>query len=228
MAKKTKPKNTEKAAAKHGVSLPMCPWDTHAMVDGKMVRLATPDLEQADIVEAYEMGGARGDEVKVTRRARVWRTAMPPVLKALNPAGQAAMLDYAEALASVGASGGGGGFGEGGGGCAGSRSPSLAKLISAEALSRMNAALDQREMVIVRAANDPHGPGAHRASYRDVAAWVAVDGAGPREVLRRIGAPVTSGQAQARCTITIAEVSQILANCCGYAQSPDAVLKNAQ
>lgn len=226
MAKKSKSIPKAKAAAKNGVSLQMLPWETHVRHDGKWVRTGRPDLEQADIVEGYERD-ADGD-LKVTKRARVWRTVMPPVLKALNPAGQAAMLDYAEALASVGASGGGGGFGEGGGGCAGSRSPSLGKLLAAQDLSRMNAALDRREMIIVRAANDPRGSGAHRASYRDVAAWVAVDGAGPREVLRRVGGPVTSPQAQARATITIAEVSQILAHCCGYLKSADVVWPIAQ
>lgn len=224
MAKKPKPTQA-KATAKHGVSLPMIPWETHVRHNGKWVRTARPDLEAAD-VQIGTQCNADGDVV--ARRARVWRMALPPVIKALNPAGQAAMLDYGEALASVGAGGGGGGWGEGGGGCAGSRGPSIAKMIDAEALGRMNAALDKREMVIVRAANDPHGSGAHRASYRDVAAWVAVDGAGPREVLRRVGGPVTSGQAQARCTIAIAEVSQILAHCCGYLQSADVVWPIAQ
>lgn len=219
MAKKGKHGAKDKAAAKHGVSLPMLPWETHVLMGDKWVRTARPDIEQADVVVDVVINP---DGDVVTKRARVWRTALPPVLKALNPAGQAAMLDYAEALAAVGASGSGGGFGEGGGGVAGSRAPSLGKLITARALSDMNAALDGREMLIVRSANDPHGPGAHRASYRDVAAWVAVDGAGPREVLRRVGAPATSPHAQARCVIAIAEVSQLLAACCGYSTGADA------
>lgn len=216
MAKKAKGGAGGKTAGKYGVSLPMPPWETHSMIGGKLVRMARADLEQADLVVDVIVG-TDGD--MVTKRARVWRTAMPPVLKALNPAGQAAMLDYAEALASVGASGGGGGFGEGGGGVAGSRAPSLGKLCAAQELGRMNAALAGREVLIVRSANDPHGPGIHRASFRQVAAWVAVDGACPREVLRRVGGPVTSGQAQSRCVMAIAEISQILAACCGYSEN---------
>lgn len=225
MAKSPKINARQKASAKHGVSLTMLPWETHVKHGGKWVRTARPDLEEVDVL----VDTARnGDGDVVARRARVWRTAMPPVLKALNPAGQAAMLDYAEALASVGASGGGGDFGGGGGSGGGARSPSLAKLIAAEALGNMNTALSGREVLIVRSANDPHGPGTHRASYRDVAAWVAVDGAGPREIMRRIGGPLTSPAALGRCVVSIAEISQILAVCCGYCTAPFARANVAQ
>lgn len=202
----------------------MLPWDTHKLHNGKWVRTACADLEQVEVL-VNVIPNAKGDACAV--KTRVWRTALPPVLKALNPAGQAAMLEYAEALASVGATGGGG-WGEGGGGAAGSRGPSLGKLMAAEALSHMNAALDAYVMVIVRSANDPKGSGSHRATYREIAGWVAIDGAGPREVLRRVGGPATSPAAQAKCTVTIAEIGQILAHCCGYVQSPDAVWPSAQ
>lgn len=42
----------------------------------------------------------------IARRARVWRTAQPPLLRMVPPAGRAALLDYAEAVEGVLASGG--------------------------------------------------------------------------------------------------------------------------
>lgn len=212
MAKKRKP-----ARRKPAVTLPPFPWETHAMLNGKRVRMARPEIEEADVMLDCERGA---DGEVVARRARVWRTALPPILKTLTPAGQAAMLDYAEVLERCGSSGGTSDPTGGGGGGGGARSPSLSALMAAERLGQMHAVLDGREMVVALTPRTRNDRTAARACYRDIARWVAVDGAGRREILKRMGAPASSEAAQDRCTLAIAEVAELLAICCGYTEGP--------
>ncbi|WP_282130133.1 hypothetical protein, partial [Roseobacter litoralis] len=186
-------------------------------IDGKSVRSARPMLERAEVIDSYTLS-PEGDRVE--KRARVWRTVMPQVMKTLNPDHQAAMLSYAEIVERVGASTGTSDPTGGGGGCSGPKAPSLSLLIAAEQLRRMHDALDGHEVQIDIT---PERRGKHNyatLSFRDLVCWVAIDGLGRHAILKRMGAPHRNPAANAACILAITEAAQILDECFGYIGAP--------
>ncbi|MEP1612676.1 MAG: hypothetical protein ABJL72_12240 [Roseobacter sp.] len=200
--------------SKTSVSLPPFPWVTHYGYDGKSVRSARPDLEQAVIVD-HGFLDESGD--LVTRRARVWRAAMSKTMRALPPSGQAAFLDYIEACEGVFASGGTSDPTGGGGGCPSGKSPSLSKLIAANRLRDMHKALQGYEMVLlINPAESPRRHRRARVNYRDIVEWVAIQENSPKEILKRLNISPRNTQALEECSIAIAHAARVLAHCCGY------------
>lgn len=195
-------------------------WETEVHLRGVgRVRTARPDLEQGEV----DLDSERGPDGEViTRKARIWRTKLPPVLSVLNPASRAAVLDYAEAVEAVGSSSGTSDPTGGGGGGAGARGPSLRAITAAERLRHMNAALAGAEMAVpVKDARRlRRGDGMARVAYRQLAEWVAVDGLSRTEILRRAGAAPSNEAAQEATTLAIVDMGERLAVCCGYTEGP--------
>jgi len=214
-----------KTTAKPKVSLSPFTWETEVDIPGgERAPLARPALEQADV----DLDCAQGaDGAVITRRARVWRRAVPPVMNNLNPTARAAMLDYAEALEAVGAmvgtsdpSGGGGG---GGRQC----SPNLRSIIAAERLRHMNQALAgvAMEVPVKNARRLRRGDGMIRTPLRQIAEWVAVDHLCISDIVTRVGASASNELARDGALLAIIEAGARLAICCGYVQGPT---ENAQ
>lgn len=214
------------AKSKPRVKLPPFPWETHCVRNGRRVRMARPDLEQAEVIEGYEPGSDGG---MVARRARVWRTVMPPILRNLNPSSQAAMLEFAEVCGVLASSGGTSDPTGGGGGCAGSKSPSEGKLMAAERWRAMQEVLAGRVMVLeLNPGQSVRRRRQARVSYADLVQWVAIDGLGRSDILKRCGVSVRNEAAQGDCVVALAEAAALLAVCCGYATAPVPQPQNAQ
>lgn len=205
-----------------GVSLPPFPWDTTAPLPGgdKTVPLARAKIEQGHVDLDCELSP---DGEVVARRARVWRTATPPFLRNLGANARAAMLDYAEAVEALGASGGSSIPDGPGGGCPGTVSPSHRALLAAERLRRMQAALKDGELVVpvkdakrLRRWQD----GMARVPMATLADWVVIDGLSRSEILTRAGAAPSNEQAQDMAVLAVAEMGERLAICCGYQAPP--------
>ncbi len=138
-----------KAGEKAPVNLPPFPSATGTRLAGiGLVRMALAAVEQADI----DMGGTLreygGEATVIPVRAQVWRTKLLPVLNILNPASLAAVMDYADAVETSGASGTGNLPTGAGGGSPSNVSPSLRKLVAAERLRAIHAALQGAEMTV--------------------------------------------------------------------------------
>lgn len=212
MVKKRKTRATPK------VTLPPFTWNTKTkLADGTVASLARPGLEQVKM----ETGTSQGaDGQVVLNRARVWRVKTHSTLRILNPAGRAAVLDYAEVFETVHSSGRTVDP-TGGTGRSGSRGPSLRALTAATRLRQMNAALADGELVVPLkdARRLRRSDGLARVSYRQLAQWVAVDELSRAEILRKAGATSSNETAQDAATLAIVEMAQSLALCCGYVQT---------
>lgn len=201
------------------VSLPPFPWATETMHDGRRVRLARPDVEEADMQMDCEVG--RDGEL-IARRARVWQVATAPSLRSFSPALRAAMMDYAETTEAVGASGGTSDPTGGGGGGAGRCGPSLRALTAAERLRKMDAALEGQHLTVIVSPSKRRANLRQAASYRQLVRWLAVDGLSRTAILRKIGANPDSEVAQERFTLAATDAAMLLAVTCGYVERPTA------
>ena len=214
MARKRKTRPTPK------VTLPPFTWETHAKLsDGTVARLSRPDIEQAEI-ETKTSQDADGQVV--LNRARVWRVKTPSTLRVLNPASRAAILEYAEVFETVHSSGGT---------CdptGGSRDvipqgPNLRAITAAERLRKMDIALKNGELVVpIKDANRiRRGDGQARISFRKLVLWVAIHEFNRAEILCRAGAAKANPEAQSAFTLSIVEMGERLAKCCGYFEGQD-------
>jgi hypothetical protein len=209
-----------KVRGKGGVSVPPFPWSTEVELDGRIVRLARPRIEAVDMVEAVERNpnATSVDDELVIRRARVWRTTLPPMLRSLPPSGKAAMLDFAEAVERAGASRGAGSPLNGGGTSAGPRSPSIAHLAAAERFRHMRAALaaaPAAEIIALRGERDRFVSGRWRVPLFDLAFAAAVEGLSRRALAARIAGSARAGTLES-VTVGVSTAAARLAECCGY------------
>ena len=211
-------KKKRKWSSRPPVSLPPFPWDqTGRDALGTIAALARPGVAEADIQEPAGMGK---DGDLIARRARVWMVEMPAALRHLPPADQAALIDYAEAVAMVGsakgqdfASAGGGGGGKPSGG------PALAALAAAERARRAVALLDGRALTIVPYDVRPRDRRPHVVSYADLVDWVAVDGLNAAGVARRMGLAAVEGGRLAAVRAAISEMAALVAVALGHRQA---------
>jgi hypothetical protein len=193
-------KSRQAAPARRGVTLPLAPWE-------EAPGLARPILERGEGPPEVALDR---DGAPVVRRAPVWRSPVSPVMRALPEAPRAALLDYANLVEKVASSGGTlDPSGAGGGRSAG---PSLGRLIAARHLADLDTLLAARRFVAVVS-----GGGATVTTYRDLARWVAVDGASRRELEARMGLPRTDAW-RARLTRAIGEAAHLLAVRLGYGE----------
>ncbi|MQQ09097.1 hypothetical protein GFB49_11580 [Epibacterium sp. SM1979] len=196
------------------VTLPPFTWDTEATLsDGGTYNLARPAVRQDNI----ETLGVEDDRI-VSHRARVWRVKQPPVLRILNPAAKAAVLDYVDVFETVHSSGGTSDPTGGGGGGAGARGPSLRAITAAERLRTMHTALEGGEMIvpIKDAQRQRRGPRTARIALRQLVQWAAIDEMNGAEILKKAGAAPSNEIAQDAVTVAVAEIGTRLAVCCGY------------
>jgi hypothetical protein len=195
-----------KMAGKGGVSLPPYPW-------GPELGGARPALEEVELA----VGGDRDELVR--RRARVWRTVLPPMLRNLSPIHAAALLDFGEAVERAASCRGGSVPLVGGGRAPGPRSPSLAAVAALERLRAMRAALDAApgtvEIVAFRGRRDRFVTGRWRVRLFDVAFAAAVEGLSRVELAQRIAGQARSGTRES-VTLALFEAAQRLARTCGY------------
>ncbi len=187
---------------------------------------------QPDAVVEYERGEdglftTGKDGRMIARRARVWRTAQPPLLRMVPPAGRAALLDYAEAVEGVLASGGSSVPEGGGRGAPSSASPSAAKLMAAERLRHMREALADGVAVLFPA-RATSAALRRRAGvpvrFTDLADWVAVEGMSRAQILARVG--VSGEAAKDDLSVAIVACAARLAFHCGYVTAPNAGRKS--
>jgi hypothetical protein len=203
-------------------------WETEVALPGSgRVRTARPEICRGEVDGDSTLSDAGREAEVITARARIWRTALPPMLAVLNPSARAAVLDYAEAVETVGASGGTSDPTGGGGGGGAARGPSLRAICAAERLRHMHAALAGGEMVVPvkDARRMRRGGGLARVPLRQLAQWVAVDGLGRREILNRSGAAPSNEMAQGAATLAIVDMGERLAICCGYTEGPTPVAR---
>ena len=194
-------KSRQAARARRGVTLPLAPWE-------EAPGLARPILERGEGPPEAELD--RKGEL-VVRRAPVWRTPVSPVMRALPEAPRAALLDYAGLVEKV-ASSDGTLDPSGAGGAGRSAGPSLGRLIAARHLADLDTLLAGRRFVAVVS-----GGGVTVTTYRDLARWVAVDGASRRELEARTGLPRTDAW-RARLTRAIGDAAHLLAVRLGYGE----------
>ncbi|PYG32403.1 hypothetical protein [Pelagimonas varians] len=210
-----------KRKAQGTVTLPPFAWDTHATpLGGTRTRLARADVERAEI----EVGtGVDGDGEIVSQRARVWRTKPAPMMANLTPAARAAVLVYIEAVEIVGGSiGGSDAGGSGTGSSSPTAGPSVRALAEAERLRMMHAALEGGELVVPHreARQQRRGDGLARTPFRQLLEWMAIDGLGRNDILKRAGASIGNELAQSELVVSIAAVGERLAISCGYISAP--------
>jgi len=203
MAKTTKTtaRDRAKGAPKHRVSLPAPPegvglegFVTATVKRGdKSVRVMRPSsragaapLLVRDTIHEETVSPA-GDYI--ARRAKVWRVADRRAWACLPPDAKAALIDYAETVAAVGASGGTSDPMSAGGTAPGSRAPATRKLEAAERLRRMRAALEGGTLDVVLHSRPPRPAAAYSLPLTDLVDWVGVEYLSKTAVLRRMGVP---------------------------------------
>lgn len=210
-----------KRKAQAPVTLPPFAWDTHATpLGGTRTRLARADVERAEIETGSEVDG---DGEIVSHRARVWRVKPAPMMANLSPAARAAVLVYIEAVEVVGGSIGG--SDAGGSGTASSSptaGPSVRALAEAERLRAMHAALEGGELVVPHreARRQRRGDGLARTPFRQLLKWMAIDGLGRNDILKRAGASIGNELAQSELVVSVTAIGERLAISCGYLSPP--------
>lgn len=205
-------KGKKRAAPK--VTLPPFTWDTEATLPGGETHsLARPTIRQASI----ETHTVEGDRI-MSHRARVWRVKQPPVLRILNPAARAAVLDYVDVFETVHSSGGTSDPTGGGGGGCGARGPSLRAITAAERLRKMHTALEGGDMVVPLkdAQRQRRGVRTAHITLRQLVQWAAIDEMSGAEILKKAGSAPSNETAQDAVTVAVAEIGSRLAVCCGY------------
>ncbi|MBT8169886.1 hypothetical protein [Falsiruegeria litorea] len=210
-----------KARLKPKITLPPFEWETHTVTaDGQRVRLGRSEVEQVDIDIESVQGS---DGALVVRRARVWKTKTPPIMRNLNPAARCAVFDYIEATEVVGGSvGGSDAGGTGSSSATASPGPSLRILAAAERLRHMRASLEGGELVvpIKDARRYRRGDGMVRVPFGQLITWVAIDELSRNTILERAGAATSNEAAQDAVMLAIRDMAECLAICCGYVVGP--------
>lgn len=163
------------------------PTVSHA---GRTVRIARPDLSRVTIPTPADPDIRDRDGSPRPQSITVWRYDLPASVRAFPADLQAALMTYADARGALDASGPApnlSGVRASGGLPAG---PSLSRLIAAERLRHMDAALSG---IALRIVAKPHRAAracaarAYSASGRDLATWLAIDGLTVAQIFARMG-----------------------------------------